>query len=33
VHDKKVENELLKLIKSLQKKQKNKQWEDNFQSK
>jgi four helix bundle protein len=29
----KVENELLKLIKSLQKKQKIKQWEDNLQSK
>ena len=29
----KVENELLKLIESLQKKQKNQVWEDNFQSK
>ena len=28
----KVENALLKLIESLQKKQKEKQWEDNFQS-
>ena len=28
----KVENALLKLIESLQKKQKDKQWEDNFQS-
>ncbi len=28
----KVENELLKLIESLQKKQKDKDWEDNFQS-
>ena len=27
----KVENELLKLIESLQKKQKDKEWEDNFQ--
>ncbi len=29
----KIENSLLKLIESLQKKQKNKEWEDNFQSK
>ena len=29
----KVENELLKLIESLQKKQKDQVWEDNFQSK
>ena len=29
----KVENELLKLIESLQKKQKTEQWEDNFQPK
>ena len=28
----KVENALLKLVRSLQKKQKDKQWEDNFQS-
>ncbi len=28
----KVENELIKLIESLQLKQKNKQWDDNFQS-
>jgi len=29
----KVENSLLRLVESLQKKQKEKQWEDNFQSK
>jgi four helix bundle protein len=29
----KIENSLLKLIESLQKKQKDKEWEDNFQSK
>ena len=29
----KVENQLLKLIESLQKKQEDKQWEDNFQAK
>jgi len=29
----KVENELLKLIESLQKKQKDKDWEDNLQTK
>jgi len=29
----KVENKLLKLIKSLQRKQKNEVWEDNFQTK
>ena len=29
----KVENQLLKLIESLQKKQKDQVWEDNFQSK
>jgi four helix bundle protein len=29
----KVENQLLKLIESLQKKQEDKQWEDNFQTK